>query len=101
MSALLYQSLRNSGHRPAFFLLLFSFSTVAFLSPPSSFAQQGSRGEASSFTTRLMNIEATAKEPFRYNASLHNGTGRANIYELNAAVPEGWSATFRVEGSQV
>ncbi|HEX6428600.1 MAG TPA: NEW3 domain-containing protein [Niastella sp.] len=55
----------------------------------------------SSFTARLINLEATAKETFRYNASLFNGQNRSVIYELQAAAPPGWNNSFRVDGMQV
>jgi uncharacterized membrane protein len=48
-----------------------------------------------------MNIEATAKEAFRYNTSLHNGSKESQVYDLEAMVPEGWNTTFRTQGSQV
>ena len=55
----------------------------------------------SSFTARLMNIEAAANETFRYNTSLHNGASEQRIYELKADIPIGWMITYRVDGSQV
>lgn len=76
-----------------------SLLAVFFLTP--SFAQKGTVHLKSSFTARLMNIEAKAKETFRYNTSLHNGTDQAQMYDLKALVPEGWNTTFRTEGSQV
>lgn len=53
------------------------------------------------FKSNLINIEAAANETFRYNTTLHNGTSQAKIYELNAQVPDGWSATLKTAGSQV
>ncbi|MBX2920711.1 MAG: hypothetical protein KF746_00865 [Chitinophagaceae bacterium] len=73
-----------------FLFFLFSFSS-------SGHAQQ----KSPAFTARLMNIEATAKETFRYNTSLRNNTGGAQVYALKAAAPEGWMTIFRTEGSQV
>jgi len=71
-------------------LLLFAIATP-------SFAQKGK----SALTVRLINLESTTKEPFRYNATLNNASGQTKIYELHAQLPEGWNALFRAEGSQV
>lgn len=57
--------------------------------------------KTSSFSARFMNLEANAKETFRYNASLFNGQNRSVIYELQATVPPGWSNSFRIDGMQV
>jgi uncharacterized membrane protein len=62
---------------------------------------QQTRNNSSSFTSRLINLEATAKETFRFNASLNNGRPRSGIYELRAAVPDGWNTVFRVDGMQI
>lgn len=43
----------------------------------------------STFTAKLMNIEAATNEVFRYTATLSNGTTQANVYELKADVPIG------------
>ncbi|MEE6186283.1 hypothetical protein PIECOFPK_02769 [Mycovorax composti] len=78
----------------SFALLILSFTVHA----------QTNNSEAdgkSSFTARLMNIEAAANETFRYNASLHNGAKEARIYELKADLPIGWMIAYKVEGSQV
>lgn len=78
---------------------LFCFSFAAFTTP--ALAQKIPGKGRSAFTVRLMNIEATAKETFRYNASLYNGSGHTQLYELRASAPEGWSTVFRTEGSQI
>ncbi len=75
------------------------FFLSAFLLFSTAFAQQGS--DATGFTARLMNIEATAKETFRYNTTLKNAGGEAKVYALKADLPEGWNVIFRTEGSQV
>lgn len=62
-------------------------------------AQQGAGPSA--LTARLINIEAVAKDPFRFNVTLTNGTVAQQTYALKAAVPDGWTALFRTEGSQV
>lgn len=78
---------------------LFCFSFSALTVP--ALAQKNAAKGRSAFTVRLMNIEATAKETFRYNASLYNGSGHTQLYELRASAPEGWSTVFRTEGSQI
>jgi len=80
--------------------LVFSLLAVFFLTP--AYAQKGnSHPVKSSFTARLMNLEETSKQPFRYTTSLHNGSGQARTYELEALAPEGWNTTFQAEGSEV
>lgn len=65
-------------------------------------AQTSSKsGENSSFKTNLFNLEASANEPFRYSATLKNGSGEARNYALDARLPSGWFASFRTMGSQV
>ena len=81
----------------SFFCLLTSF----VFSTTFTQAQQRNLTGKSTFTTRLMNIEAAVKDPFRYNASLHNGSGYMQTYELIAKVPDGWISLFRTEGSMV
>lgn len=63
-------------------------------------SQQGADSR-STFTARLVNVEAEAREPFRYNASLHNGGSETQLYDLKAMIPDGWNVLFRVDGSQV
>ncbi len=55
----------------------------------------------SSFTARLMNIEAATNEVFRYNTTLHNGDGKSKIVELKAELPIGWIISYKVDGNQV
>src|ERR1700744_602168 len=55
----------------------------------------------SSFTARLINLEAASSETFRYTTTLHNGSAGARIYEMKADLPEGWIIAFKVDGSQV
>lgn len=75
----------------------FLFPAFLFLFSLPVYPQQ----QKSTFTARLMNIESATKDPFRYNTSLHNGSGRTQVYELLAKAPQGWIAVFRTEGSQV
>ncbi len=79
----------------------FVFSLLAFFFLTPSLAQKGNHYGKSSFTARLVSLEATAKKPFRYNTSLHNGSGQTQIYQLVALVPQGWSTTFQTQGSEV
>lgn len=74
---------------PVFFFLFFF--------PPATQAQQ----KSSTFTARLINLESTTKDPFRFNASLFNGSSSSQIFKLTADVPDGWVTLFRTEGSQV
>ncbi|MFT3903946.1 MAG: NEW3 domain-containing protein [Niabella sp.] len=53
------------------------------------------------FTARLVNLEAAANEVFRYNITLQNGYRQSLTYDLNAQMPTGWSVSFKVDGSQV
>lgn len=85
---------KSKLQRFVFFLLAFFFITPTY-------AQKNDGHLKSSFTATLMNIEATAKDAFRYNTSLHNGRKQAQVYELVALAPEGWTTTFETEGSQV
>lgn len=85
----------QSGKRKLFRCLL--FLSAIFLSTGSSFSQS----TGTTFTARLMNLEAAVNETFRYNTALHNGARQARIYELTAGAPAGWSVAFKVEGSQV
>ncbi|ANH83443.1 hypothetical protein A8C56_22875 [Niabella ginsenosidivorans] len=71
---------------------------VGFI-PFCSFSQQ--EHQSTSFTARLMNLEAAVNETFRYNASLHNGTSHSGVYALTADAPIGWNVAFKVDGSQV
>lgn len=86
------------GLNPFLFVLLLS-STVSLL--PQRATGNSGPGKPSSFTTRLMNLEATAKETFRFNASLTNGNSRSVVYDLQASQPAGWSSSFRVDGMPV
>lgn len=101
MVALHRQSRRTECRGPILPFLFLFVSASLLLSPAPLQAQSGNRTRASTFTSRLMNLEATAKETFRYNASLFNAAPRSKIYELQAAVPPGWNAGFRVDGMQV
>ncbi|MBZ4189097.1 NEW3 domain-containing protein [Niabella beijingensis] len=90
--------LSKSGRRSMFRCLLFLAAT--FIYAPASFSQTTATHGAA-FTARLMNLEAAVTETFRYNATLHNSSGQARVYELTAEAPIGWNVAFKVEGSQV
>jgi len=55
----------------------------------------------STFSARLMNIEAASNETFRYTATLYNRSAKSKVYELKAALPQGWQISYKVEGSQI
>ena len=55
----------------------------------------------SSFTAKLMNIEAATNEIFRYTTTLHNGEGKSKVFELKASLPIGWMISYKVDGNQV
>ena len=100
MSAQHRQPRRIEGRGPITLFAILFFLSINFLLPKTLAAHSGP-DNSSSFSARLMNLEATAKETFRFNASLHNGQNRSVIYEFQAAVPPGWSSSFRIEGMQV
>lgn len=83
------KSIISRGLCATVFLIFFGASSGASASP------------GSDLTVRLMNIESEVKNPFRYNATLHNRSGKEQVFELRAELPAGWMALFRSEGSQV
>jgi uncharacterized membrane protein len=48
-----------------------------------------------------MNLEASGKETFRFNASLFNAQTSPVVYTLQTSPPAGWNVVFRVQGMQV
>ncbi|MGN0002233.1 MAG: NEW3 domain-containing protein [Sphingobacterium composti] len=72
------------------FLLFFSFHV---------FGQNANN--KTSFTARLLNVEAPTNETFRYNSTLTNGNTELTNYNLSAKLPAGWQITYRVEGVAV
>src|SRR6185312_3573598 len=70
-----------------------------FLAP--TYAQKKDVHLNSSFIPTLINLESRLKETFRYNISLHIVIKQAQVYELEALVPEGWITTFQTGGSEV
>ncbi len=86
----------------AFRFLSSVFLTVLFFTSGVSVAETPKPGEkGSTFTAQLINIEAAVHEGFRYNTTLRNGSSEGRIYELTAAVPDGWNVVFRARGSQL
>lgn len=55
----------------------------------------------SAFTAKLVNIEAATNETFRYNTTLHNGSGKPAVFEFKTNLPVGWIISYKVDGSQV
>jgi uncharacterized membrane protein len=84
-------------------VILSSLCLIVCLFAPALTAAQvrNAVDKGSTFTAQLINIEAAVHEPFHYNTTLHNGASQARIYELTAAVPDGWTVVFRARGSQV
>lgn len=99
MSALINYP-RPNRPRGVFYPAAFIFFLV-FIVCATPLPAQRTNNNPSALTARLINLEAAAKETFRYNASLHNGNNRSGIYALQADVPQGWNVAFRVEGMQV
>lgn len=64
-------------------------------------AQSPGADGKSSFTAKLINIEAATTEVFRYNTTLHNGDAKSKVVELKADLPIGWMISFKADGSQV
>lgn len=91
------KSLITCVRKQRFIIVLALATFVNFQYGPLKAQQTG----PSSFTARLINIEAATSEVFRYSTTLRNGSGKAGIYELQTALPEGWMITYRVEGSPV
>ncbi len=85
-------------HQNYFRSFIFSITAFFFFCfSPSAYAQQ----QKSTFSARLINIESATKDPFRYSLSLQNRSGRPQIYQLSAKLPEGWLVSFRTEGALV
>ncbi|MEQ7801039.1 NEW3 domain-containing protein [Pedobacter sp. ASV1-7] len=78
------------------FLFLFTSCLVSKAQSPVAIVN-GSSG----FTAKLINIEAATNETFRYNASLHNGSGKLAVFEFKTNLPIGWIISYKVDGSQV
>lgn len=88
---------RFSASRKLTILLLLLVSSLYLQAQPTAIR----KGGKSSFTAKLMNIEAAANETFRYTTSLYNASAENRVYELKADLPAGWIITYRVEGNQV
>nr|WP_294900458.1 NEW3 domain-containing protein [uncultured Pedobacter sp.] len=57
--------------------------------------------QKSSFTAKLINLEQARSETFRYNTTLHNGSTKAVIYQLQAGLEPGWMISYKVDGNQI
>lgn len=80
------------------------FSLLVLLVSPSALQAQGPVATVngkSGFTAKLINIEAATNETFRYNATLHNGSGKLTVFEFKTSMPIGWMISYKVDGSQV
>jgi uncharacterized membrane protein len=98
MSALHHLHRRRNGRRKMPFTVIFACACI-FLLP--AVLTANTRSQPSTLTTRIVNLEATATETFRFSASLHNGSTRAVIYAFRAEAPAGWNTVYRVDGMQV
>lgn len=91
-----YKQNYSGGFSTSSYQILFLFLFAICFQPFRAQAENGS-----SLTARLVNIESEVKTPFRYSASLHNGSSKEQVYELQPQLPSGWYAVFRAEGNQV
>ncbi|WP_316809912.1 NEW3 domain-containing protein [Pedobacter heparinus] len=89
-------------HLPARFRFLLFF-LFFFASRLALYAQSPAANidGQSSFTAKLINIEAATSETFRYNTTLHNGSGKPAVFEFKANLPIGWMISYKVDGNQV
>lgn len=78
------------------FFYLFTYSTNLNAQQPPSGTDNGSE-----FTSRLINIESPVNKPFRYNATLSNGSSKPQVYDLTAELPKGWRINFKAHGKSV
>lgn len=62
---------------------------------------QNTANSKSTFTARLLNVEAATNETFRYNGLLTNGNSVTTNYNLSTKLPAGWQITYRVDGVTV
>ena len=72
-----------------------------FVLVTSLFARGTMPAPSSSLTTRLVNLEATSNETFRFNATLHNGGRQAAVYQLKTVLPAGWTSILRANGMEL
>lgn len=100
MLALHPQARRIEGRGLYPSLFAFLCLSAILVHPPNAMAHSGP-AKSSSLSAKLINLEATSKETFRYNASLYNGQNRPVIYDLQATAPPGWNTSFRIDGMQV
>lgn len=77
------------------------FTALIVLATALSLPAQTVKPLKSNFEARLINIESPSNEPFRYTATLSNGSAQSVNYSFNAQLPDGWQISYRVEGSQV
>lgn len=87
----------QTSRRFTFLLLACVFSAQV------SHAQKASTvsNKASTFTAKLINLEQARNETFHYATTLHNGSGKAIVYELVADLSPGWTISYKVDGSQI
>ena len=86
-----------SRFRPSLTLLFFFATNLSLTAQTPAPVNTGPSG----FTAKLINIEAATNETFRYNTSLHNGSGKPAVFEFKTSMPIGWMISYKVDGSQV
>ena len=82
------------------FLGLTLISSIS-LSASTTLYAQSTNNSKNTLTARLINVEATTNETFRYNSVLNNNSSNKQTYDLEAKLPEGWQIMYRVDGSTV
>ncbi|MGO1521008.1 MAG: COG1470 family protein [Sphingobacterium sp.] len=62
---------------------------------------QAQNADQSAFSARLINLEGSLNDPFRFQATLTNTAAKAEIFQIATDLPEGWRANFTTMGSRV
>ncbi|MFD1769902.1 COG1470 family protein [Sphingobacterium suaedae] len=88
--------LRSTKLYPSILCALFVYLGYGIPTPVQAQIKSPSRFEA-----RLLNMEAPANEPFRYNATLFHGDTPPVVYEFQSDIPAGWQVRMRVDGNTV
>ena len=63
---------------------------------------QAQNADQSAFSARLINLEGSLNDPFRFQATLTNTAAKAEIFQIATDLPEGWRRkNFTTMGSQL
>src|SRR5690606_27172493 len=95
---MLYRFLFNHWLRSFLKLNLF---ILFLLNPLFVGVLQAQNADQSAFAARLINLEGTLIDPFRFQATLKNTSSKAEIFETTADLPKGRRANFTTMGSRV